>query len=272
MSSPRGKRSGDGSAQRQAVPFIGPGSRIGGLAHTTTANRNHAFRLAKSTSGACPRAVFQSDAIFRQTLVIVDIAEDHPAVYDDNVQLQQVTLIPLHNAFHAISDVAASRRVVVITLTRPHDGMARIAVCDAATDSPPAGWIRFLRRSIHPNPMAWGSDCQSAARSWSFTAAGSGPRAMLIEARRSTPRRQPGTRQSTRNCDKSHGIFRASGVRRRRRFRTYRPCAIDSLCGSSRRGDCHGARIPGRRTRARVSVVPGTGHSFARHQRSSVAA
>ncbi|MFL9936246.1 ATP-binding protein [Paraburkholderia sp. RL18-103-BIB-C] len=74
--------------------------------------------------------LLHSDAIFRQTQVIVDIAADHPTIYADKVQLQQVTLNLILNAFDAMSDVSPSGRVVSVTLTQQSGGMVRIAVRD----------------------------------------------------------------------------------------------------------------------------------------------
>jgi two-component system sensor kinase FixL len=75
--------------------------------------------------------LLHSDAILRQTRVVVDICEDRPTIRADKVQLQQVILNLLLNAFDAMSDVAPSARVVSITLTQQCDGMARIAVHDS---------------------------------------------------------------------------------------------------------------------------------------------
>ncbi|HXZ10683.1 MAG TPA: ATP-binding protein, partial [Paraburkholderia sp.] len=74
--------------------------------------------------------LLHSDAILRQIRVTVDIREDRPAVRADKVQLQQVILNLLLNAFDAMSDVGAASRVVSITLSRQGDGMACIAVHD----------------------------------------------------------------------------------------------------------------------------------------------
>jgi two-component system sensor kinase FixL len=74
--------------------------------------------------------LLHTDAIVRETRVALEIREDVPAVCADKVQLQQVALNLLLNAFDAMSQVAPRERVVGVKLTRQGDGMARIAVRD----------------------------------------------------------------------------------------------------------------------------------------------
>lgn len=74
--------------------------------------------------------LLHSDAILRKTRVIVDLCEDPPTVYGDKVQLQQVTLNLLLNAFDAMSDASPGERVVSVKLSRDGDGIARLAVHD----------------------------------------------------------------------------------------------------------------------------------------------
>jgi two-component system sensor kinase FixL len=74
--------------------------------------------------------LLHSDAILRNTRVIVDLCEDPPTVSGDKVQLQQVTLNLLLNAFDAMSDALPGERVVSVKLSRDGDGIARLAVHD----------------------------------------------------------------------------------------------------------------------------------------------
>jgi two-component system sensor kinase FixL len=74
--------------------------------------------------------LLQSDAILRSTRVIVDLCEDPTTVLGDKVQLQQVTLNLLLNAFDAMCDVLPGERAVSVRITREGDGGARLAVHD----------------------------------------------------------------------------------------------------------------------------------------------
>jgi two-component system, LuxR family, sensor kinase FixL len=75
--------------------------------------------------------LLHSDAIMRETSVILEVCDGLPTVYADKVQLQQVTLNLLLNAFDAMSRVLPSERVVSIALTREGGDMVRIAVRDS---------------------------------------------------------------------------------------------------------------------------------------------
>ncbi|MFM0165796.1 sensor histidine kinase [Paraburkholderia sediminicola] len=72
-----------------------------------------------------------SDAIVRGMRVTLDIDGDHlPSVRGDRVQLQQVILNLLLNAFDAMSNVPPVERVVSVALEPDGPGMMRIAVRD----------------------------------------------------------------------------------------------------------------------------------------------
>ncbi|KAA0997478.1 hypothetical protein FVF58_49170 [Paraburkholderia panacisoli] len=79
--------------------------------------------------------LLHSDAILRQIRVATDIRDDLPAVYADKVQLRQVTLNLLLNAFDAMRAVSPGERVVSLTLSRERDDMARSPGATAATGS-----------------------------------------------------------------------------------------------------------------------------------------
>ncbi|CAB3799245.1 Adaptive-response sensory-kinase SasA [Pararobbsia alpina] len=71
-----------------------------------------------------------SDAILRETRVTLHVVGDLPPVRGDKVQLQQVVLNLLLNAFDAMSDVSPSDRTVCVTLKSEDDDMVSIAVRD----------------------------------------------------------------------------------------------------------------------------------------------
>jgi two-component system sensor kinase FixL len=72
----------------------------------------------------------RSDAIVRGTSVTLDIEDDLPPVSGDKVQLQQVMLNLLLNAFDAMNDVPPVDRVVSVTLRRESNKMVCIAISD----------------------------------------------------------------------------------------------------------------------------------------------
>lgn len=74
--------------------------------------------------------LLHSDAIMRETRVVLDDGDDLPSIYADRVQLQQVVMNLLLNAFDAMSHVLPAQRVVSITLSAQAGETARIAVRD----------------------------------------------------------------------------------------------------------------------------------------------
>lgn len=72
----------------------------------------------------------RSDAIVRGTSVTLDVDATLPPVQGDRVQLQQVMLNLLLNAFDAMNEVPTAERVVDVTLTSTNKGMVLIAVRD----------------------------------------------------------------------------------------------------------------------------------------------
>ncbi|CAE6959375.1 Adaptive-response sensory-kinase SasA [Paraburkholderia nemoris] len=75
-------------------------------------------------------ALVHSDAIVRGTRVTLDIDSTLPPVRGDRVQLQQVMLNLLLNAFDAMNEVPPVERMVCVTLKPADDGMVLIAVRD----------------------------------------------------------------------------------------------------------------------------------------------
>lgn len=74
--------------------------------------------------------LLRSDAIVRSTRVTLDLADDLPLVHADKVQLQQVMLNLLLNAFDAMNEIPPVDRAVLVTLrAAPHD-----SVCLAVSD------------------------------------------------------------------------------------------------------------------------------------------
>lgn len=72
----------------------------------------------------------RSDAIVRSIRVTLDIESNLPSVLGDKVQLQQVMLNLLLNAFDAMSNVVSDERVVAVTARVVEHDMVRIGVRD----------------------------------------------------------------------------------------------------------------------------------------------
>ncbi len=70
-----------------------------------------------------------SDAVLRNVRVVIDCAADSPPVRGDKIQLQQVLINLLLNAFEAMKDCPTSEREVVVQ-TAADDGMVDLSVCD----------------------------------------------------------------------------------------------------------------------------------------------
>jgi two-component system sensor kinase FixL len=72
----------------------------------------------------------RSDAILRDVRVSVDFVADLPRVRGDRIQLQQVTLNLLMNAFEAMKDCPAGHREVALRGDVDQAGSVRVAVRD----------------------------------------------------------------------------------------------------------------------------------------------
>ena len=71
-----------------------------------------------------------SDAILRHSRVSLDVAPGLRPVRGDRIQLQQVALNLLLNAFEAMRDCPTGKREVVVRVEPDGTGMVRVAVCD----------------------------------------------------------------------------------------------------------------------------------------------
>jgi len=71
-----------------------------------------------------------SDAIVRGIRVLLRISPELPPVHGDRVQVQQVVLNLLLNAFDALESRSSLDRVVVVEATHDSAGMVRVAVRD----------------------------------------------------------------------------------------------------------------------------------------------
>jgi two-component system sensor kinase FixL len=91
------------------------------------------LELVRLDIGGVLRDVVQlvhSDAIVRGVHLSLDVDEHLPPVRGDKVQLQQVMLNLIVNAFDAVRDVDPLDRVVTAFAGRDRDGMIRVAVRD----------------------------------------------------------------------------------------------------------------------------------------------
>jgi C4-dicarboxylate-specific signal transduction histidine kinase len=70
-----------------------------------------------------------SDVVMRRVALEIDLASDLPPVHGDRVQLQQVALNLLINAFDAVQDLDVERRRVALHATR-QDGNVVVSVVD----------------------------------------------------------------------------------------------------------------------------------------------
>lgn len=78
-------------------------------------------------------ALVHSDAVLRNARVSLDFTPDLPPVRGDKVELQQVLLNLLLNAFDAMRDAAPEERDVVVRMEADGAGMVEVSVSDRGT-------------------------------------------------------------------------------------------------------------------------------------------
>jgi two-component system sensor kinase FixL len=106
----------------------------------------------------------RSDAIVRGTRIELDIDRDLPPVRGDRVQLQQVLLNLLLNAFDAMSGVPPADRVVKLTLEPDSPDRVRIAVRDRGHGLTTDKLDKIFKPFVTSKPQGLGlglSICQS---------------------------------------------------------------------------------------------------------------
>jgi two-component system, LuxR family, sensor kinase FixL len=133
-------------------------------------------------------ALINSDAILHGVRILLELNPGLPPARGDKVQLQQVVLNLLLNAFDAMKDCPANEREVKVRAETTEAGLLRLAVRDRGRVLTAIISIRFFNRSTRPNAMgsAWGY--RSAVRSSKPTGGVFGRRTTPIEARRFTAR------------------------------------------------------------------------------------
>ncbi|MGF6776258.1 two-component system sensor kinase FixL [Paraburkholderia sp. GAS334] len=108
--------------------------------------------------------LLRSDAIVRGTRVVLDIDSDLQPVRGDRVQLQQVLLNLLLNAFDAMNAVPSAYREVRVTLKPDSHDMVRIAVRDYGHGLAPDRLDKIFKPFFTSKPQGLGlglSICQS---------------------------------------------------------------------------------------------------------------
>jgi len=81
--------------------------------------------------------LLHSDAVRRKINVSLEAEPEMSAVQGDRVQLQQVVLNLLLNAFDVMRDADASDRVVRLNIGRMDERMLKVSVVDAGPGLPP---------------------------------------------------------------------------------------------------------------------------------------
>src|SRR5205085_4554184 len=80
--------------------------------------------------------LLHSDAVMRKINVTLEAEPEMPGVRGDRVQLQQVVLNLLLNAFDAMKDSDRSDRTVLLNIARIDERMLKVSVTDAGQGLP----------------------------------------------------------------------------------------------------------------------------------------
>jgi two-component system, LuxR family, sensor kinase FixL len=85
-----------------------------------------------------------SDALERHCVLVTECEPELPLVEGDQVQLQQVLLNLIVNAFEAMSETPLAERRVIVRTERESDGRVRVSVRDFGTGLPPGNPERIF--------------------------------------------------------------------------------------------------------------------------------
>ena len=137
--------------------------------------------------------LLRSDAVIRKVAIELQLDPDLPAVSGDRIQLQQVVMNLLLNAFDAIGESSTENRTVLVETRHDDEEIQRRGPRLRRRASPPRRWNACSSRSTPPSRTGWAWGCRSADRSSGFMAAASGARTTPARERRS-PSRCPSLR------------------------------------------------------------------------------
>ena len=163
--------------------------------------------------------LLHSDAVIRNVAVLRELDPDLPLVLGDRIQLQQVLLNLLLNAFDAMRDGYSAERVVIVR-SRQVDSEILVTVTDRGCGIPENGNEQAgssSSRSGAPNRAGWEWDCRSAARSSTATADACGPRTITHGGQLSVSAFPPVSTSTRPYRYLQHERTRAHGVRGGRR-------------------------------------------------------